>query len=112
MGYWIYLQEAQVVIPRERQRLALAALKRLVGDFTWVINERYCNAETFAETLQGLRWRPVQDREGNVYTLEFNGQKIGNDRAPFEAQVCEHRRRGSSVLDLEFRWPARTTRGL
>ncbi|MDQ2902203.1 MAG: HEAT repeat domain-containing protein [Chloroflexota bacterium] len=85
MGYWIYLQEAQVLIPRERQRLALATLKRLVGDFTWVTNERYCNAETFAETLQGLRWRPVQDREGNVYTLEFNGQKIGNDRAPFEA---------------------------
>jgi hypothetical protein len=33
IGYWVYLQEARVEIPRERQQLALAALKRLVGYF-------------------------------------------------------------------------------
>lgn len=85
MGYWVYLEEAQVAIPRERKASAFAALKRLTGQFTWVDNKQYVEAETFEEALQALRWRPVQDREGNVFTLEFNGQKLGDDYAVFEA---------------------------
>ncbi|GCE24055.1 hypothetical protein KDK_78550 [Dictyobacter kobayashii] len=84
MGYWIYLDEAQVNIPRERLALAKQALQHLVGHFRWVKGHAYTNQANFEETLQRLRWRPVMDRQGNVYSLEFNGWKIGNDYAPFE----------------------------
>jgi hypothetical protein len=58
---------------------------RTASWYSWVRTEEFLNAQTLDEALQVWRWEPQIDERGNIYLLNFVGEKLGQDDILFQA---------------------------
>ena len=77
---------------------ALAAVKALasrteemggqsdgVRHFSWVRTERFAQAKSLEEALDGWRWEAETDEAGDVTGLRYNGERLGAEDTLFAA---------------------------
>lgn len=100
MGYCIEQTDSKFFIAKEDKKKALAAIKELANHpekmgggswrgaerwFAWVTTHHFVNATTLEEALRAWRWEPINDKEGNVVDIHFEGEKSGDDQHLFSA---------------------------
>jgi len=83
------------MIKKANKAKALKAIKNLKGKgtitdssgrhFSWVRDNEYVSARTLEEALLAWRWEPELDDKGNVFVLNFVGEKLGDDPLLFDA---------------------------
>jgi hypothetical protein len=98
---------ALVYISVDDQDAALQAMRDLDGratvhdavgpHFAYVDPRRLARATTFAGAMYAWRWLPSVDGEGNIVSLEFTGEKEGDEDILFEA-IAPWVRDGSFVV--------------
>ena len=87
--------KSDVYIPKERQKFAFQAIVDLLKDrlsrpvahspFAFVETARLGKACDLLEALGALRWIPETDEAGNIVSLEFTGEKLGDEEQIFRA---------------------------
>ena len=95
MGYRMSMMEESFRLSNSRSAEALAAIKALAGGetihdcsgphFSWVDSQDFTSAKTLEEALRAWRWDPSLDDEGNIESLWFVGEKLGDDKILFQA---------------------------
>lgn len=95
MGYSIVQLETHFCIPADRQSGALSAIKSLQGretnkgggtpHFSWIDPEVFAGAMDLADVLSAWRWTPEFDESGDIVSIEFTGDKIGDEDILFGA---------------------------
>lgn len=97
MGYCMSLEDAVFSIPKSNHAPALAKIKALMqrtefmrgGDsrgnrwFSWVDTQEVLSAQTLAEAMEAFRWPVDHDADGNVTSVDFTGEKLGEDQHLF-----------------------------
>jgi hypothetical protein len=91
MGYCMSQDDAKFTIAKSKQSAALKNLKALVksGKLDWVTAEDILEAKTLADAMEELRWPVEQDEDGNIISIEFGGEKAG-DEMKFFGAIAEH----------------------
>lgn len=91
MGYCMSQDEAKFTIAKSKQAAALKNLKALVKStkLDWVTAEDILKAKTLADAMEELRWPVEQDEDGNIISIEFGGEKAG-DEMKFFGALAEH----------------------
>lgn len=100
MGYYMELVEASFYIKKADVPKALAAVKNLAtqthrgsggtyangkhtSHFAWVTTEELANAPTLDKAIEAWGWEIGYDK-GNVYSITFERNKIGDEEVLFE----------------------------
>jgi hypothetical protein len=101
MGYYMNLKESYFHINKENKEKALEAIKKLIehvdklgggfvsnngirtNHYAWV-DMNFVNAETLTEAMKCWRWS-LENEEGNIVNIQFEGEKLGDDEILFEA---------------------------
>jgi hypothetical protein len=83
MGYCMEQREAAFKVKRDNVMPMARALRALEGDFAWVNNRH--NARTVEELFSAWRWGILRDDYGDIVGITFEGDKIGDDFAMFQA---------------------------
>jgi hypothetical protein len=123
MGYCIsQLGQSTIAIKKENHEKAFKAVQGLVENvneigtcrdssgrhFSWVDNEKVLKATNLTEVLQEWRYEPEFDDNGDIFTLEFTGEKLGDDPilfqtlAPFIEKDGEIHFRGEDGLKWKY----------
>ena len=91
MGYCMSQDEAKFAITKSKQAAALKSLKALAKStkLTWTTSEDILAAKTLAGAMEELRWPVEEDEDGNVISIEFSGEKAG-DEMKFFGAIAEH----------------------
>jgi hypothetical protein len=91
MGYGMSQDEAKFTIAKGKQAAALKSLKALAksAKLTWVTTEDILKAKTLAAAMEELRWPVDEDEDGNITSINFEGEKAG-DEMKFFAAIAEH----------------------
>lgn len=53
--------------------------------YSWVDTSDFVDAGNVEKALKSWRWHPEFDTDGNVVSIEFWGEKLGDDKVLFEA---------------------------
>ena len=87
MGYCMSQDEAKFAITKSKQAAALKSLKALAKStkLTWTTSEDILAAKTLAGAMEELRWPVYEDEDGNVISIEFSGEKAGDEMKFFGA---------------------------
>ncbi len=95
MGYHMSMMEVSFRLSKTRSAEALAAIKALAGSetihdgsgehFSWVDTQGVTSAKTLEDALRAWRWDPSADDAGNIESLWFVGEKLGDDMRLFQA---------------------------
>jgi hypothetical protein len=104
MGYYMNQRASKFRIPKDKIPLALAAVRALLANdaamgggswgpngkvekwFAWVDMAGFANADTLEKALTAWRWVGfVDDATGDLISLDFNGEKLGDDATLLEA---------------------------
>jgi len=64
--------------------------------FSWTSNSVLEQAQAIEEVLEEFRWKPILDVAGNIVSLEFTGEKIGQEELLFEI-IARFVRNGSYI---------------
>jgi len=56
-----------------------------IRSYSWVDNSELDNAQNIEDILDAFRWHPETDGDGNITSIYFEGEKLGNDEHLFEA---------------------------
>jgi len=117
MGYCMKMRDINFFIAKKNHEKALAAIKALkemedkMGggsisydgnvkrSYAWVTTEDYANAKTLEEAMNAWRWEATLDKDGNIASLYFTGEKLGDDEILFNA-IAPYVKKGS-FIDLE-----------
>ena len=87
MGYCMSLEDAVFSIPKSNHAPALAKIKALVQrrsrGFSWVDTQEVLSAQTLAKAMEAFRWPVDHDADGNVTSVDFTGEKLGDDKHLF-----------------------------
>lgn len=82
MGYYMQQEECVFKIKAENVPFALAAIKSIEGDhFSWVGDFR--PLDSFEKVMNEWRWDVYLDDKGNIVSIEFGGEKLGDDELLF-----------------------------
>ena len=65
--------------------------------YSWVDEWGALNAKTFKEVAQAFRWDMDLDDNGDVYWIEFNGEKYGGDEMVFLNTIAPYVRKNSYI---------------
>ena len=65
--------------------------------YAWVDEFGAVNAKTFKEVAKAFRWQIELDDEGDVYWIEFDGQKYGGDEMVFLNTIAPYVRKDSYI---------------
>lgn len=125
MGVQLTVRYVDFFLAADRKADALAAVKGLldhpelmgaadyvrgqrIPHFSWVDDRELREAESLREALLAWGWRTRTDEAGNVVSLRFEGEKLGDEDVLFGA-LAPFTREGSeiqAVADGEemFRW--------
>lgn len=98
MGYCITQEDANIFIAKENHEKALAAIKELMKEantrghggsweggkqkekwFSWVDTKEVLGAKDLEEALAGWGFETDFDEGGNINSLFFNGEKMGQE---------------------------------
>ena len=104
MGYCMNQRDSKFNIKSRNKNKALAAIKTLMSKvnelggggsysggkcnkkwFSWVTTETVVNAKTLKEAMQEWRWEINCDAKGNVDSICFASEKLGDDNYLLEA---------------------------
>lgn len=105
MGERIMLLKSEFFLPRDKRAAALHAVHSLVGSETnrgfgephySFVKSSYATSGDLIEALACWRWLAEEDEEGNIVSIEFTGEKRGDDRLLFRA-IAPFVRRGSFI---------------
>lgn len=83
MGYYMSLQCSHFSIKEENKAAALKAVKEV--DYQSWSRGDHSKAKTLDEAMSCLRWPIVEDDDGNVIDINFDGEKFGDDELLFKA---------------------------
>lgn len=88
MGYYMSQHSGQVLIKKENFSNVVAAIHSLVGKesitdsggrhFSWVSND-FAQEYDVCKLLQKWRWAPNLNQDGDIFELNFIGEKYGDD---------------------------------
>jgi hypothetical protein len=93
MGYCISVLKADVKILAVNQIWALKAVQSLHGKetqcgkpprFSWV-SDGFHKIDNLKDILREWRWAASYDKKQNIVSLEFTGEKYGDDAVLFDA---------------------------
>lgn len=92
MGYCMSQEDAKFTIAKSKHEAALKKLKELTKrtdlmhghqggqkHFSWVETEDVLGATSLAEAMEAFRWLVECDAEGNITSISFAGDKLGDD---------------------------------
>ena len=106
MGYHINMRNSKFFISTKHVKEALNAIKSLAGKetitdgsgkhFSWVNTNTFLAANTLTEALYEWRWGIKTDAKGNVVSINFEGEKLGDDNILFNA-IATYVRSGSYI---------------
>jgi len=65
--------------------------------YAWVDEFGAMNAKTFKEVAKAFRWHIELDDEGDVYWIEFDGEKYGGDELAFLNTIAPYVRKDSYI---------------
>jgi len=65
--------------------------------YTWVNEFEAMTAKTFKEVAQAFRWHIELDDEGDVYWIEFDGEKYGGDEMVFLNTIAPYVKKDSYI---------------
>lgn len=92
MGYCISLQDQQFRISAENKPMALAAMRELVAPkenrrqgFAWIPIGVVSEAPTLESAMEEWRYTPEVDANGNITSLMFEGENLGDEFLMFRA---------------------------
>lgn len=97
MGYYVDQVEDNFYIKKENISLAWKSLRgvfeqeeKSIHDgsgwhYAWIDTDRVLNAKTFAEAMSAARWEVYEDYTGNIFHIQFTGEKLGDDSIILEA---------------------------
>ena len=106
MGYCMSQDSCKFLILKKNKAKALKAIKELskrtnegkgfssCGNgierfFSWVDTSEFVNAKTLEDALFAWRWETETNDKGNIISLDFNGEKLGDDMILFEMILFE-----------------------
>jgi hypothetical protein len=100
MGYCMEQQASSFYIKAENKQKALEAIQALAyrvdvdgsggsysggqkteAWYSWVTTKEFFEAKTLPFAVEAWRWQIIEDAEGNVVDIDFNGEKLGDDDA-------------------------------
>ncbi len=111
MGYCIDFSDSKFFINKEDKQKALEAIKALkkndtLGDrrnyscykygYAWVDTDEYMDADNLEKAMNAWRWEVENDVEGNINTIFFNGEKLGDDKVLFDV-IAPYVKKGSFI---------------
>lgn len=87
MGYYASNTHSVIRIKAENVPAALKALKDMYDteegtvnpQFSWVDREIVLKAQTLEEALAEWRWDSSDDSDGDIHSVTFSGDKLGDD---------------------------------
>ncbi len=82
MGYCMRQHRSDFFISVNKQSTALAAMIKLAKEkrnFYWVESSDFIDSTTLSEVLDAWRWEPKLDKNGNIISVSFVGEKIGDE---------------------------------
>ena len=84
MGYCMHQIDWSVKIASADKAGALAALQAMpIGtpgnNWSWVSRNEVLEAETLEQALYAWRWQAYTLKNGDIHSLEFGGEKYGDD---------------------------------
>lgn len=96
MGYCIDFEAARFHIDSDQKAQALETLKRLRPtsgggwgngrkEWSWVSQDQVTKAETLESALEEWRFPVKADAEGNIISIYFDGEKLGDEDQLFKA---------------------------
>jgi hypothetical protein len=65
--------------------LAIKASKQKLGYYHWVNTKTLLDAKTIEEHLNEWRWEPTTEADGSISSLDFSGEKYGDEEQLFDA---------------------------
>lgn len=87
MGYCMRQIKSQFKIKEENIKYAYSALQNLFyfsnKSYDCVNSNSVCDAQTFEETMEAIRWKVELSDNGDVTSIEFLGEKYGDDSTFF-----------------------------
>ncbi len=91
MGYKMDQDEAKFTIAKDKRADALKKLKTLAKNtkLDWVTTEDILKAKTLMAAMEELRWPIEEDEDGNVVSINFEGEKAG-DEMKFFGAIAEY----------------------
>lgn len=99
MGYCMNQNDCCIKITAEQQKKAfkpvqkklLSSVKTVGGGwggrertYSWVDTDEIKNAKTLIDILHAFRWNPEIDDKGDIISLLFGGEKLGDDKFFFD----------------------------
>jgi len=88
MGYCMSHVGGKFFIANKDKINALKAIKELAkkqDGFRWVDNSEFAESKTIEEALGAWRWDTDVNNDGDITSLSFTGEKMGDDITLFEA---------------------------
>jgi hypothetical protein len=96
MGYCITLMDSNFRLKASKKKEALAALKKMdpsvngrgfwdgTKQWSWVDQKHINQAKSLEEALSIWRYCPEVDQEDNIISVDFDGEKIGQEDEMFK----------------------------
>jgi hypothetical protein len=85
MGYYIQQRDTDFTIKAENCAAALAAVKALPGDYSWVDGAEVARADTLLKAVEAWNWDLIQDDDGSIGGVQFEASKAGDEEVLFGA---------------------------
>lgn len=88
MGYYMQQEDSKFFIAKENKEHALRAIKNLANRYkyyAWVCSDDFVNATDLQAAMAVWRWEVYEDENGNIDSIQFAGQKSGDDETLFRA---------------------------
>jgi len=105
MGYSIQQRDQSFFVPHSRLPAMVASIQDLAGQetirdgsgyhFSWV-EQGFDKHDDPNDILRAWRWSPEFDDRGNIDTIYFNGEKLGDCNMLFEA-IAPYVKAGSYI---------------
>ena len=82
--------------------------KKTESNYAWVDNDEIKNAKNLGDICKAFRWEPEYDKNGDIVSLNFCGEKYGDEDCLFEA-IAPYIKNGSFIEvigedDCRWRW--------
>lgn len=95
MGYSMYMLKSSFFMAQEYKLKALQAVKDVanqkasqedvLSSFAFIETSDLLKASSLEEALRRWRWLSEADADGNIVSIEFVGEKLGDDEVLFSA---------------------------
>lgn len=101
MGYIIKMIESDFVVRKDNFERALESLKSVFipenmtckdyingveyPHFSWVNTKTVLESKTLEDAMMEIRYIPLYNADGDIYKLEFTGEKYGDEEVFFNA---------------------------